>query len=69
MENQTQSEDMLLNEIILQIANEELGKLGVPEEHAELFTALFAGGYTKALKDLMEGRDIFKEVEEKLGKK
>lgn len=68
MENQTQSEDMLLNEIILKIANEELDKIGVPEDNKELFIALFAGGYTKALKDLMEGRDIFKEVEEKSAK-
>jgi hypothetical protein len=69
MENNTQSEDMILNEVILKIAHEELDKLGVPEEHSGLFVALFAGGYIKALKDLAEGIDIFKEVEEKLGKK
>lgn len=68
MENEIKTEDKLLNEIILGIAHQELDKLGVPEEHSELFVALFAGGYTKALKDLMEGRDIFKEVEEKLSK-
>jgi hypothetical protein len=69
MENNTQSEDMILNEVIFKIAHEELDKIGVPEEHSELFVALFAGGYTKALKDLAEGIDIFKEVEEKLAKK
>jgi hypothetical protein len=65
----TEKEATLLNEIIVRTANEELTKLNVPEADRELFVALFAGGYTKALKDITEGIDIFKEVEEKLGKK
>jgi hypothetical protein len=64
----TEKEAMLLNEIIQKIANEELTKLNVPEDDRDVFVALFAGGYTKALKDLTEGRDIFIEVEEKLAK-
>lgn len=65
----TEKEAMLLNEIIVRTANEELTKLNVPEADRELFVALFAGGYTKALKDITEGIDIFKEVEEKSAKK
>ena len=63
-----EKEAMLLNEIIVRTANEELTKLNVPEADRELFVALFAGGYTKALKDITEGVDIFKEAEEKSAK-